>query len=109
MTVVNCGIVTCSVYLSRSQTLWANHNISLFGGGTAALAIACTLIAVMTGPAAPFVEFACVAGIAIEGAFLLSAIAHAAGDNGCLRIRYSAAGGLAAAFYDDHSTYCHNS
>ena len=44
-----------------------------------------------------------------EGTFLYNAIIHAADDNGCLRIRYSAAGGLAAAFYDDHSTYCHNS
>ena len=108
MTVVNCGIVTCSVYLSRSQTRAANYNISLYGGGIAALAIACTLIAVMAGPAALFVEFACVAGMAVEGTFLLSAIAHAAGENGCLRIRYSAAGGLAAAFYDDHSTFCDN-
>ena len=109
MTVVNCGIVTCSVYLSRSQTRAANYDIALYGGGLAALAAACSPIAAMTGPAAGFVEFACLADIAIEGAFLYTAITHAAGDNGCLRIRYSAAGGLAAAFYDDHSTYCHNS
>jgi hypothetical protein len=107
MTVVDCGIVTCSMYLSRPQTIWANYNISLFGGGIAALAMACTAIAAMTGPAAPFVEFACVAGIAVEGTFLLNTIIRTAGDNGCLRIRTSVAGGLAAAFYDDHSTYCH--
>ena len=109
MTLVDCGIVTCSVYLSRAQTRAAKHDIDLYNGGIGALAIACAAIAAMTGPAANFVAAACGVDIVIEGAFLLNAINHAADDNGCLRIRYSAAGGLLAAFYDDHSTYCHNS
>jgi hypothetical protein len=64
----DCGWVTCSLYLSRSQTRWLNDNIALAGGG-----------------------------------FILNAMTHAAGDNGCFRIRYPA-----LAFDDDLSSFCHN-
>jgi hypothetical protein len=105
MTVRNCGVATCSVYLSRAQTRSMNTNIYAYGGGIAGLAASCGLLATFTGPAAPYVVVACAAEISIYGGFLLNAVSRAAGDNGCLRIRY---GALPLAFYDDHSSYCRN-
>jgi|GEM_PF-6905189 len=106
MTVVDCGWVTCSVYLSRNQTQSVNTNIIAYGGGLAGLAASCGLISILTGPAAPFVAVACGVEISVLGGFLLNAVSRAAGDNGCLRIRY---GALPTAFYDDHSSRCHTS
>ena len=100
-TLINCGYLTCSVYLSKSQTRWAKYNIDKLGGGYGALAANCGLIASMSGPAAPVVGIACGAAMAVEGGFLLSAIEHAGGDGGCLRIRTPVWW-----FYDDHSGYC---
>jgi hypothetical protein len=54
---------------------------------------------------APFVAAAFGAEILVLGVFLLNALSHGAGDNGCLRIRY---GALPTAFYDDHSSFCHD-
>lgn len=105
MTVVDCGIITCSLYLSRAQTRQMNTNILAYGGGIAGLAASCGLFGLLTGPAAPIVVVACGVEIGVLGGFLLNAISRAAGDNGCLRIRY---GALPTAFYDDHSSYCHN-
>jgi hypothetical protein len=103
MTVVDCGIVTCSVYLSRAQTRSANNNINALGGGIAGLAAACGAISLMGGPAAPVIAVACGVEIAVMGGFLLNAISNAARTNGCLRIRY---GALPTAFYNDHSSFC---
>lgn len=103
MTVVNCGIVTCSLYLSRAQTRQLNTNIIAAGGGIAGLAASCGLFSLMSGPAAPIVAVACGVSISVYGGFMLNAVSRAAGDNGCLRVRYPA-----LAFYDDHSSYCHN-
>jgi hypothetical protein len=105
MYTVNCGIITCSLYLSRSETRTANYDIALYGGGIAGLAAACGLLTLITGPAGVVVGVACGVAIAVDGAFLLNAITHAAADNGCLRIRW---GALPTAFYDDHSSYCHD-
>lgn len=105
MTVVDCGYVTCSVYLSRAQTQWAQYNVNALGGGLIGLGAACATISTMSGPAAPFVAIACGAEVATLGVFLSNALSHAAGDNGCLRIRY---GVLPTAFYDDHGSFCYN-
>ncbi len=102
-TVYDCGWVTCSVYLSRSQTRWLNYNIALAGGGLAGLGAFCGLMALVSNVAAIFVGVGCAVVVAIYGAFIINAITHAAGDNGCFRIRYPA-----WAFYDDHSGFCHN-
>lgn len=67
MTVADCGIVTCSVYLSRAQTQSANNNINALGGGIAGLAAACGFIALLSGPAAPVIAVACGAQIAVMG------------------------------------------
>lgn len=105
MWVTNCGIITCSLYLSRAETRQANYDILAWGGGIGGLAAACGALAVITGPAGVVVGAPCGALILVEGGFLLNAISHAAGDGGCLRVRW---GALPTAYYDDHSSYCHD-
>lgn len=103
----NCGFLSCSIYFSRSETKQINNDIALAGGGIGGLAAACTLLALFPPPAGVILAAVCAAGVALEGAFFLNALTHAAGDNGCLRIRY----GIDAtppSFYDDHSGYCMN-
>jgi len=102
--VTNCGIITCSVYLSRAQTKSLNKNINAYGGGIAGLAASCGLFSLMTGPAAVFVAVACGVSIAVYGGFMLNAVSHAASSNYCLRVRYP----IPLAFYSDNSGYCHN-
>ena len=105
LSVTDCGWVSCSLYLSRAQTRWLNYNIALAGGALASGAAFCGLAALISGLAAVFVGIGCAVFWAVYGAFLWNAVTHAAGDNGCLRIRY---GALGFAFYDDHSGFCHN-
>lgn len=100
-TVKHCGWVTCSVYLSKSQTWRLQYNVNLLGGGIGGLAASCGLLSIMTGPAVPFVVTGCAAFVAIYGGFLLNALSRAAASNGCLRIRWPV-----YAFYNDHSSYC---
>lgn len=108
-TLINCGYVTCSLYLSRAQTQQLNTNINLVGnGGIGGLAASCGLFALMSGPASVVVTVACGIDILTYGAFLLNAISRAAGNNGCLRVRYVPGPVSTLAFYDDHSGYCHN-
>lgn len=102
-TLTSCGWVTCSLYLSRAQTRWLNYNIALAGGGVTGLGAFCGLMALVSNVAAVFVGVGCVAVVAVYGGFIVNAITHAAADNGCFRIRYPA-----LAFYDDHSSFCHN-
>jgi hypothetical protein len=107
-TVINCGWVTCSLYLSRAQTRQLNTNIILAGGGFAGLATSCGLFALMSGPAAVITTVACGVEITVYGAFMLNAVSRAAGNNGCLRVRYVPGPTPTLVFYDDHSGYCHN-
>lgn len=119
--VIACAGTDCSVYLTRAETRKLNDNVNLEGGGVVGLGVSCGLFTLMSGPAGVIVAVACGAGIAIYGGVLLNVIAHAASDNGCLRIKFRAirvhvpfthitkyvpfAPGLG--FDDDHSGYCH--
>ena len=103
---INCGDITCSLYLTRAQTKELNYNIDQAGGGIDGLAASCGLFALMGGPAGIIVATGCGSEILVYRGFFLHAVSHAAGTNGCLRVRY-VPGGLLA-FYDDHSRYCHN-
>jgi len=106
MSVNYCGWASCSLYLNRQQTHRLSYNISLLGGGLAALTASCALFALLTGPAAVVSGFGCAAVMAIWGGFILNAVSHADAENGCLRVRYGAP--WLAGFYNDHSGYCHN-
>lgn len=55
---------------------------------------------------AAFVAVGCGVVVAVYGGFIMNALSHAAGDNGCFRMERSIFGYYA--FYDDHSGYCHN-
>jgi hypothetical protein len=104
LSVINCGIITCSVYLSRAQTKSLQNNVNAYGGGLVGLAASCGLFALMTGPAAVYVTVACAALIGVYGGFMLNALSHAASSHYCLRVRYP----IPLAFYSDNSGYCHN-
>ena len=108
MSVTNCGYSSCSLYFSRSQTQWLHTNIAaaggIYGGGGI---IICAALAAASTVGAAFVAAGCTAVLAVYGGFIQNALNRAAGDNGCFRMRYFGAYGLAE-FYDDHSGYCHN-
>ena len=104
--IINCGVITCSLYLTRAQTKKLNYNINLAGGGIDGLAASCTLFTLMGGAAGIIVAAGCGSEILVYGGVFGNAVSHAAGNNGCLRVRY-VPGGLLA-FYDDHSSFCHN-
>jgi hypothetical protein len=100
---IHCDGAICSLYLSRAQTQELSTNSNLVGGGVAALAVACTLFTLMSGPASVIMPIVCAVGLTSLGSFFLNAASRAAEDNGCLRAQL-----LPLAFYDDHSRYCHN-
>jgi hypothetical protein len=104
--VVDCGWVSCSLYLSRAQTRWLNYNVAAAGGiyGGGGIVLCAGLAAISTAGAA-FVAAGCAVVIAVYGGFIQNALGHEASDNGCLRMRY---GLLGYAFYDDHSSFCHS-
>jgi hypothetical protein len=87
-----------------------NYDINLYGGGVAALGVACGLPTVLGGPGGVIVAVGCGLGVLAYGTFLLNAVSHAAGDKGCRRIRYVPSNPLGGfgplTFYDDHSAYC---
>lgn len=101
---LTCGWVTCSVYLTHWDTWKMQNAIQAWGGGWTGMTAACGLLALLTAPAAVFTTAGCIAVMAIYGGIAANAIAHAAADGGCLRIRFPIWG-----FYNDHSGYCHKS
>ena len=103
LSVTNCGIINCSLYLSRAQTKSLQYNVQAWGGGLNGLAASCGLFALMAGPASIYVAVACGAGILVYGGFMENALAHAAASNACLRVQYPF-----LSFYNDNSGYCHN-
>jgi hypothetical protein len=103
---LTCGIATCSYYFSKAETVKLHSYASTIGYGKDLGATMCGLIALVGGPVGVIGTVACVAYMVTEGHFLSSALSNAAVTKGCLRIRVSRLGGLAAAFYSDHTSYC---
>jgi hypothetical protein len=101
-----CGIVTCSIYMSRAETHKAHRDIALYGGGIGGLAGACTLLGLIP-VAGVALAVVCGIGLPVYGGFFLNALDHAHNDNRCLRIRYNKLGG-GYSFYSDGSNYCKN-
>ena len=97
-----CGWVTCSVYLSHWQTWLLQNDIAAWGGVFQAVGSVCSLLVLYTAIAAVFTVPVCVSVMGLYWGFFTNATAHAAGDGGCLRIRFPL-----WAFYNDHSGYCH--
>ncbi len=104
-TTVDCGVVRCTLYLTRSQTKSLNNNINLAGGGIGGLAASCGLFSLMAGPAGPVVATVCGVEVLVYGGFMLNAVSRAAGDNGCFAVSYGLGGFL---FYDNNSSFCKN-
>jgi hypothetical protein len=87
----DCGIVTCSLYLSRSETRSA---VTPSG-----------VVALVTGLLPGYFRFLAIA----PGLFAIKA-QEAAGKNECLRIRYTVVGNTPAivGFYSSGNSHCHN-
>ena len=110
---VNCGWVTCSVYLTRSETanLWGrlgqyqNSSTAAIAGAAAA---ACAIVFSGTGPGAGVAAAVCGPAGALYGAFFIDKLGQAANSGNCLRIRYTSVGPLpvVSGLYNDNSQYC---
>jgi len=104
--VVDQGIVTGSVYLSRAETRALSDQLQKWdgvsdGGAAAAGAAACAATGI-GGVAAG----ACAAAATIGFGFFKDKSAEATGANGCLRIRYTTPGFTPVGLYSDHSGFC---
>ena len=89
----NCGIVTCSAYLSRDLT---RKMVTPSG-----------VVGVVAGVFAPGPAKA----IAVAAGIVSIKASEAAGKNQCLRIRYTRPtqyGSSVVGLYSDKSSYCHN-
>ncbi|WP_306208852.1 hypothetical protein [Actinoplanes sp. RD1] len=115
--VVDSGIVTSSVYLSRGETRWVAREIDggaigagAGAGGAAAVAKGCATVAKMHWAAG----VACVGGAAVYGTAFVNATRSARNGNGCLRIRYTKPAftpsrlPVIVGFYNDGGRHCKN-
>jgi len=111
---VNCGIITCSLYLTRTETarLWGQlsqyQNSSTAAIGLAA-GVACALVLSPTGPGAAIAAVICAGAAAIYGGFFIDKLGQAANSGNCLRVRYTTVPGLPSVpngIYNDNSQYC---
>ena len=111
---VNCGIVTCSLYLTRAETanLWARlrqYDGSSYAAIAGASAIACSVaVAPVSGPFAVVAGVVCAAAGAVYGSFFLDKLKQSANSGNCLRIRYTSPYGVPTPnfLYNDNSQYC---
>ncbi|MEU8663883.1 hypothetical protein [Actinoplanes philippinensis] len=110
---INCGIGTCSAYLSRSATKAAYRKLTVGGGGfAAAAAVVCAPL--MTPPLTP-IGVACGAVATVHGAWIAQSITEAATMHGsrgaCLKATYTRpVRGLSTITYwsTNNGTYCKN-
>ena len=88
---VNCGIVTCSAYVSRSATKAANSKIGVGGGIYSGAAI--VVCAPLAPPPLTPVGVACAAAAAVQGPWIAQEISEAATQHGsrgaCLKVTYT--------------------
>jgi hypothetical protein len=105
--VTDCGWISCSFYLSRSETHWVHRNLALAqsGGYAAAGVVFCGIMTYIGAPAALFVGVSCGVFWAVYGGFLWNALNLADASNGCLRIQYAFGSPY---FYSGHSGNCHD-
>jgi hypothetical protein len=102
----NCGIATCSLYLSRSTTrgLWRRlepYQNSSNAAIAAAAAAACF-------PLGGWPAVLCGGAAGVAGGFGIDKIGQAARANQCLRIRYARGVNVPNGVYVDRSRYCKN-
>ncbi|MBM2615749.1 hypothetical protein JIG36_09300 [Actinoplanes sp. LDG1-06] len=108
---VNCGIVTCSAYLSRSATKLANQKLTIGGGGYAAAAA--VMCFPLTLPPLTPVGVACGAVATVQGAWIAQEIQEAATLHGargaCLKMTFTRpVRGMSTITYwsTNNGTYC---
>lgn len=109
--VYHCGIVTCSLYISRSETrrLWNRLSPYANSGSTAIAAAA----GIACSPAGGVGAAVCGGAAKTYGAFFLDKLRQAANARQCLRMRHLPGSaplgvGTVNALYVDRSGYCKN-
>jgi len=110
--VINCGIATCSIYLTRNTTkelceaLCQYREESIISIGTAA-----TVACAATG-AGEVVSPICGGAAALFGTFFIHKVDQATQKRQCLRIRYipgrATVPPVPTALYSDGSRFCHD-
>ena len=113
---LDCGIITCSLYLTRNttQVVWSkliNYKNTSNAAIAGAAATACAAIAApFTGPGAAVAGVACGGAGAVYGGFFLDKLENAATKRQCLRIRYpvGATPAFITGLYVDRSKFCKN-
>jgi hypothetical protein len=106
---VNCGIASCSLYVSRSATKEMHERAEILkAGGGGASTTACGALAYATLPVAWVTGPACLGVMAVHGAWVLNTIQDAAtrhGEDGaCFKVTRSAVGTLY--FSTNNGTHC---
>jgi hypothetical protein len=109
--VVDNGIFTGSVYLSRSETRYVAARMGVLqAGATPSLVAGCGALALVPAPGANIVlPAACLGVVGVYGTAFKNATASAARGNGCLRIRYTRTRTpVIVGFYNDGGRHCKN-
>ncbi|MEV7629892.1 hypothetical protein [Actinoplanes sp. NPDC089786] len=87
----NCGVVTCSAYLSRSATKAVNEKLTLAGGGYAGVGL--IVCAPLAPPPLTPIGVACGVAATVQGAWIAQEVEDAAERHGargaCLKVTYT--------------------
>ncbi|HYX37478.1 MAG TPA: hypothetical protein VE954_30615 [Oligoflexus sp.] len=102
----NCGIATCSIYLTRNSTKELCERLCQYSNSsTAAIAGAA---ATACAPIGGIGAVVCGAAGAVSGAFFIDKLQQAADKNQCLRLRYVPGVNTPTGLYSDDSEHCHD-
>lgn len=103
----NCGIITCSVYLTRNTTKEICERLCQYSNASnAAIATAAAAACLPLGGVG---AVACGGAGAILGGFFIDKLNQATDANQCLRIRYTkGSAAIPTGLYVDRSKYCKN-
>ncbi|MDQ3231154.1 MAG: hypothetical protein M3Q07_04975, partial [Pseudobdellovibrionaceae bacterium] len=100
----NCGIATCSIYLTRNSTKELCERLCQYSNAsTAAIA---TAAAAACAPIGGVGAIVCGGAGAVSGGFLIDKLQQAAGKNQCLRVRFVPGVNTVTGLYSDDSEHC---
>lgn len=108
----DCGIVTCSIYLSRSETQRAAADVLPHAND--GKDVLTGLAALVCAPGGPVVAAACGINVALRSNNFIGALQGARDGHGCLRIRFGPGPGpvgvtaVVYGFYNDGGKHCHD-
>lgn len=103
---INCGIVTCTLYIYRGTTKTIDRYVARYAGASAS-AIA-GAFAVACAPLGGIGAAVCAAVGATYGGYAIDQFNYAAQHNECIAAKYLPGALLPIDIYPDHDGYCHN-